>query len=51
MKSFSSVLQENSFFQDFDFKNKLNVADNRAWDAFENVCSNFLGKIENEETK
>jgi hypothetical protein len=26
-----------------DFKNKLNAADKRVWDAFENVCSNSLG--------
>ena len=30
-------------FQDLDFKNKLKAADNRAWDASENVCSNFWG--------
>ena len=30
-------------FQDLDFKNKLNAVDNRAWDAFEYICSNFWG--------
>ena len=41
---FRLVLKESSFFQDLDFKNKLNAGDNRAWDAFEYVCSNLWGK-------
>jgi hypothetical protein len=31
-------------FQDPDFRNKLNSADRKAWEEFEDVCSNFLGK-------
>jgi hypothetical protein len=36
-------------FQDLDFKNKLNAANTRTWDAYDNACSNFLGneKCEN----
>jgi hypothetical protein len=27
-----------------DFTNKLNAAERRAWDVFENACSDVLGK-------
>jgi hypothetical protein len=36
-------LQVQQLFQEPNFKNKLNTAKRRAWDAFENVCSNYLG--------
>jgi hypothetical protein len=35
--------QVKQLFQDPDFKNKLNAAKRRAWDMFENICSNFWG--------
>jgi hypothetical protein len=36
------------FFQDPDFKNKLNSTDRRAWDAFENIWPKFLGNKKSE---
>jgi hypothetical protein len=35
--------QVQQLFQEPNFKNKLNATERRAWDAFENVCSNVLG--------
>jgi hypothetical protein len=35
--------QVKQLFQEFDFKNKFNGTNRRACDAFENVCSSFLG--------
>jgi len=40
--------QVKRLFQDHDFKNKLNVAERRAWDMFQNMCSNFLGNKKSE---
>jgi len=37
-------------FQNPDFKNKLNTAEKRAWDASGNLCINFL-ENKNQETK
>jgi hypothetical protein len=36
-------------FQDPDFRNQLNSANRRAWEAFEKVCSNSL-EIKNKKT-
>jgi hypothetical protein len=30
-------------FEDHDFSTKLNATERNAWEAFENVCRNFLG--------
>jgi hypothetical protein len=35
--------QVKQLFQDLNFKNKLNAAEKRSWDVFENACSYFLG--------
>ena len=40
--------QAKQLFQDPDFRNQLNFAEKRAWEAFENVCSNFLGNTKSE---
>ena len=40
--------QVKQLFQETNFKNKLNAAKRRAWNAFENVCSNFLGNTNSE---
>jgi hypothetical protein len=34
--------QVKQLFQDPHFKNKSNTVERRAWDVYENVCSNFL---------
>jgi len=36
-------------FEDHDFSTKLNSTESRAWNAFENICRNFLSteKAEN----
>jgi hypothetical protein len=35
-------------FQDLDFRNQLNSTDRRAWEASENIWSNFLGNKKSE---
>jgi len=45
-KAFSSVLS--SFCHDPHFISKLNIAERRAWDAIESVCSNFMGNRKSE---
>ena len=35
--------QIRKLFKDSDFSNKMNVTEKRVWEAFENVCRNFLG--------
>jgi hypothetical protein len=41
--------QIKQLFEDGDFSTKLNAAESKVWDAFENVCRTFLGneKAEN----
>ena len=36
-------LQIKQLFEDHDFSTKLNATERRGWEAFENVCSTFLG--------
>ena len=43
--------QINHLFQDPNFRPKLNAAERRAWDAFTNICSNFLGNTKSENYK
>lgn len=33
-------------FEDHDFSINLNATERNGWEAFENVCGNFLGKEE-----
>jgi len=42
--------QVQQLFQEPNFKNKFNAAERRAWDAFENVCSNVLGNKNSEKS-
>jgi hypothetical protein len=47
-ETFSSVLSKTAISRPPDSRNQLNSADRRAWEAFENVCSNFLGNKKSE---
>jgi hypothetical protein len=35
-------------FQGSDFRNNLNTAERRAWDTFQNICSNIVGSKKSE---
>jgi hypothetical protein len=39
-------LVHKQLFEDHDFSIKLNATERRAWEAFKNVCGNFLGNEE-----
>ena len=38
------MLVYKQLFEDHDFSIKLNATERSAWEAFENVCGNFLGR-------
>jgi len=38
------LLVYKQLFEDHDFSIKLNATERSAWEAFENVCGNFLGR-------